>query len=96
VGEPTRGGAHPGRIEQLNDHFAVSVPLSRTVNTKTGSNWEGVGIKVDYAVAAAEGLKTAHKLALQELLQKQAESPRASMWRQALEELFPEHKSAAK
>jgi hypothetical protein len=96
VGERTRGGAHPGGFEQLNDHFAVFVPTGRTINTKTGSNWEGVGINVDYPVSAAEAVKTAHKLALQELLQTQPQSPRAGMWRQAIEELFPETKSAAK
>ena len=96
VGEATRGGAHPGGFEMLNEHFAVFVPTGRTVNTKSGSNWEGVGIKIDYPVAATDGVKTAHKLALQELLQKQVDSPRAAMWRQALEELFPESKSAAK
>lgn len=96
VGEPTRGGANPGSFEQLNDHFAVFVPTGSTINARTGTNWEGAGIKVDHTVAANEAVKTAHKLALQELLQRQPQSVRASMWRQAIEELFPETKSAAK
>jgi retinol-binding protein 3 len=96
VGEPTRGGAHPGGFEQLNDHFAVFVPTGRTINARTGGNWEGVGIKVDYPVAASDAVKTAQKLALQELLHTQPQSTRVGMWRQAIEELFPETKSAAK
>lgn len=87
IGEPTRGGANPGNFFQLNEHFAVFIPTGRMVNAKTGSNWEGVGIKPDHEVTYAEALKTAHKLALQELLQKQANAERAGMWRQALGEM---------
>jgi hypothetical protein len=96
VGESTRGGAHPGDFQMLNNHFAVFVPTGRTVNAKTGANWEGVGIKVDHPTAGADALKRAHKLALQGLLQAQIGSPRMGMWRQALDELFPESKAAAR
>ena len=96
VGEPTRGGAHPGGFEMLNEHFAVFVPTGRTVSAKTNSNWEGVGISIDHPVPAAEAKKTAQKLALQELLQTQPKSSRAAMWQQALGEMLPEAKTSAK
>jgi hypothetical protein len=95
VGEPTRGGAHPGDFQMLNEHFAVFVPTGRTVNAKTGSNWEGVGIKVDHQVPAADAQKRAYQLALQQLVRTQDKSPRVAMWRQALDEQFPESKAAA-
>ena len=96
VGEKTRGGANPGGIEQLNEHYAVFMPTARTINTKTGTNWEGVGITPDHVVAAADALKTAHQLALQELLQKQGAGPRARMWRQAMDEMFSDKDLSAK
>ena len=96
IGETTRGGANPGSFEQINEHFAVFVPTGQTVNAKTHTNWDGVGIKPDHEAAAADAVKVAHKLALQTLVQKNDNEARISMWRQALEELFPEVKTSAK
>ena len=96
VGETTRGGANPGGIEQLSEHYAVFIPTARTINTKTGTNWDGVGITPDHEVTAADALKTAHRLALQELLQKQAGAPRARMWQQAMDEMFARKDLSAK
>lgn len=96
VGEQTRGGANPGGIEQLNEHYAVVMPTARTVNKKTGTNWEGVGITPDHPVAAADALRTAHRLALQQLLQHQRTAPRARMWQQAMDEMFSAKDLSAK
>jgi hypothetical protein len=51
---------------------------------------------VDYPVAASHALKTEHRLALHHLVQTQPHSARVGMWHQAIDELFPETKSAAK
>jgi retinol-binding protein 3 len=87
IGEPTRGGANPGAFEQFDEHFAVFVPTGQMINEKTRSNWEGVGIAPDVAVAASDAKKAAQKIALEELLRSKSNDERAAMWKQALEEL---------
>ena len=67
VGEPTGGGAHPGGVRRITDHFGVWVPNGRAINPVTNTNWEGTGIEPEIKVAAAEALKTAHLDALQKL-----------------------------
>jgi retinol-binding protein 3 len=87
VGETTRGGANPGSFEQFDDHFAVFVPTGQMINEKTRSNWEGAGITPDVAVPLADALKSATRLALQDLIARNPSSERIGMWKQALEEL---------
>ncbi len=67
VGEVTGGGAHPVRLEILNDHFAIGVPYARAVNPISKTNWEGTGIEPDVKVPAAQALDKAHLLALEKL-----------------------------
>jgi C-terminal processing protease CtpA/Prc len=64
VGERTRGGAHPRRGHRLHPHLELAVPVGRAVSPVTGTNWEGVGVRPDVPVAAADALATAHRLAL--------------------------------
>lgn len=87
VGETTRGGANPGEWQQMDEHFAVFVPTARVVNAVTGGNWEGTGIVPDVATAAREALPAAHAAALERLLAEHADSPRAELWREALDRL---------
>jgi retinol-binding protein 3 len=96
IGENTRGGANPGGFEQLDEHFAIAIPSGRMINEKTKSNWEGVGIAPDVAVPAAEAQKTAHKLALEDLLKARPADARAAMWRQAFDEMFGASSASAK
>lgn len=63
VGEVTRGGANPGEIHRLDDHFAVFIPDSRAINPVTGGNWEGCGVQPDVVCPAAEALDVALSLA---------------------------------
>lgn len=63
VGEVTRGGANPGSIHPLDEHFAVFVPDARAVNPLTGDNWEGRGVMPDHRCAADEAPALARKLA---------------------------------
>lgn len=70
VGESTWGGANPGQMVRLNDHFGVFIPQGRAMNPYTHTNWEGVGVKPDVAVAADDALKTAHLALVKELLAK--------------------------
>lgn len=59
VGESTGGGANPGGNVPLTPDFAMFMPNGRGENPTTRTNWEGVGVKPDVAVAAADALKTA-------------------------------------
>jgi hypothetical protein len=59
VGETTGGGANPGGGAPLTPDFGVFMPGGRGENPTTGTNWEGVGVKPDVAVPAADALKTA-------------------------------------
>jgi C-terminal processing protease CtpA/Prc len=62
VGESTWGGANPGEVVRLNDHFAAFVPSGRAINPITKTNWEGVGVEPDVKVPASEALATALRL----------------------------------
>jgi hypothetical protein len=72
VGETTGGGAHPGDMRRLDDHFDMFVATGRAINPITKTNWEGTGVEPDIAVPAEEALKTAHLAALRKLLQNAA------------------------
>jgi C-terminal processing protease CtpA/Prc len=70
VGETTGGGAHPGGMVPVAEHFLVFVPSGRAINPVTKTNWEGTGVKPDVEVAADKALETAHQLAVKKLLEK--------------------------
>lgn len=67
VGETTGGGAHPGDMMRLNEHFAMFVPNGRSLGPVTKANWEGVGVTPDVAVSAEEAFKTAQIAVLNKL-----------------------------
>lgn len=68
VGETTGGGAHPGNPRRLGEHFLMFVPSGRPINPVTHTDWEGVGVVPDIAVAADEALDAAQIAALQRLI----------------------------
>lgn len=81
VGETTGGGAHPVNSHYFEDtHFGVSIPFGRAINPITGTNWEGVGVVPDIAVAADQALETAKLRALQDLKQTQPDRASAYQW----------------
>ena len=59
VGETTGGGAHPGDVKRLNNHFAVFVPNGRSISPITKTDWEGTGVTPDLLCSAADAMKTA-------------------------------------
>ena len=79
VGSSTWGGANPGKIEPIDTHFAIFVPFGMAVNPISKTNWEGVGVKPDVAVAPADALTTATHLALQKLLEGATGERRAEL-----------------
>ena len=63
VGETTRGGAHAGAFHRIDEHFGIGIPEEKAINPFGKADWEGVGVKPDVKVEAAEALETAVKLA---------------------------------
>jgi hypothetical protein len=59
IGETTGGGAHPREAFDLTPHLQLHVPMARSVNAVTGSNWEGTGVVPDVACSADEALSRA-------------------------------------
>jgi hypothetical protein len=59
VGETTGGGANPGGSGPITPDFGMFMPGGRGENPTTGTNWEGVGVKPDVAVPAADALRVA-------------------------------------
>lgn len=68
LGENTWGGANPGGVVRLNDHFGVFIPVGRAINPYTKTNWEGTGVEPDIKIDPADALKQAHVKAIEKLL----------------------------
>lgn len=64
VGETTGGGANPGGVARLNDHFGAFIPTGRAISPITKTNWEGTGVEPDVKVPREQALKTAYLMAL--------------------------------
>lgn len=59
IGERTGGGAHPVRGFRLHDLLDASIPVARTVNVHSRTNWEGTGVAPDIEVPADQALHRA-------------------------------------
>ena len=68
VGETTGGGAHPGGMVRLHEHFGVFIPVGRAINPITKTNWEGTGVEPDIKTPKEQALKTAYLMALNKSL----------------------------
>jgi retinol-binding protein 3 len=68
VGETTGGGAHPGGMFRLNEHFGAFVPTGRAISPITKTNWEGTGVAPDISVPADQSFLTARLMALKKSL----------------------------
>ncbi|TDD57730.1 peptidase S41 [Kribbella antibiotica] len=62
IGERTRGGAHPVEIFELTDTLELTIPIARSVNAVTGTNWEQVGVVPDIECPAEEALERASQV----------------------------------
>jgi len=87
VGDTTGGGAHPGGMRQVTEHFGVWVPSGRAVNPITNKNWEGTGVIPDVPVPATDALRTAHLRALERLLAEERDADQQVRLRQAIDDL---------
>lgn len=59
IGESTGGGAHPCEVIALTDQFEVTIPVARSRNAVTGTNWEQVGVMPDIACPSERALDVA-------------------------------------
>ncbi len=87
VGETTGGGANPGDMQRVDDHFALFVPMGRAINPITKTNWEGTGVEPDVKIAAERALEKAQILALDKLISKGDGDPLTEERKQLLEKL---------
>jgi hypothetical protein len=85
IGATTAGAANPGGFVRLSDHLAAFIANGRAVNPVTKTNWEGVGVKPDIAVAPHEALRTAHVRAIEELKRKPRDAEHDAFLGRALE-----------
>lgn len=77
VGDTTGGGAHP--VNQrlfVNLNVVMALPFGRAVNPISETNWEGVGVIPDVAVAQEVALETAHLMALREIRESETDEGR--------------------
>jgi len=87
IGERTAGAAHPAFDYRVGEHFTLTIPTSRYVNTVTGTDWEGVGIAPDVLSSKEEALERAELAALQKLLKEQPDYPFIEERQKALDEV---------
>jgi retinol-binding protein 3 len=85
IGAVTAGGANPGGLFRLSEHFGAFIATGRAVNPITKTNWEGVGVEPDVAVAPETALRTAHVDALTKLLAKAEDDPQRAALSAAME-----------
>lgn len=87
VGATTGGGAHPGGMFRVHDHFMVFISTGRAINPVTKTNWEGVGVKPDIEAKPGEALRVAHVEALKKIIESVKDDPdRKAALNRALDE----------
>lgn len=70
VGSNTWGGANPGGVVRLGDHFSCFIPTGRAINPYTKTNWEGTGVTPHVQLDPAKALGYAHSAALRDVIAK--------------------------
>jgi hypothetical protein len=59
IGDPTGGGANGGGLVSLGHDLSIFVPIGRSENPTTGTNWEALGVAPDVPTPAAYALQVA-------------------------------------
>jgi hypothetical protein len=80
VGERTGGGAHPVEVFELADVLELTVPVARSVNAITGTNWEQVGVVPDVECSADVALDRALEILSASGAWLNPRSPRSRAW----------------
>lgn len=90
VGEVTWGGANPGEMVRLGDHFEAFVPTGRAINPISKTNWEGVGVRPDLEVPPDDALRVAQVELLKQQIARVTDPERKQTLEQRLRELQKE------
>lgn len=96
VGETTGGGANPGDDKRLLPHFAVFVPVGRSISPVTKSNWEGVGVTPDVSVCADDALRTSQVAILKKMAVSEKNSSRLGRLKDRIAEVGSGNTASAK
>gem|GEM_PF-389790 len=70
VGDTTGGGAHPTGSFSIGQGFILDIPTHRSPNIISKTDWEGTGVRPDFAVSSEEALQQAQKLIFTDFLSK--------------------------
>jgi len=88
VGEKTGGGAHTGRgLQRLSPLFTAFIPVGRSINPVTKTNWENTGVEPDVKVPAEKALIEAHLAALRRLEERESDPRWRTELRRAIADL---------
>lgn len=68
IGQATKGGANPKFPVQLAENFIITIPMERSVNAITKSNWEQVGVQPDIPINSNLAFSEGHILAVKNIL----------------------------
>jgi len=52
----------------LSDTVEITVPVARSINPVTGTNWEGVGVRPDIELPEEKAFPHAYRLALEHII----------------------------
>lgn len=86
IGQVTKGGANPKFPVQLAENFIMTIPMERSVNAITKTNWEQVGVQPDIPVNSSLALSESQILAVKDILSKSKDK----VEQEKLEELLVE------
>ena len=86
VGENTRGGENPVEIQVIDNDYVIYISSWKLLSSisSTGNRWEGVGIKPDMEIDAAQALTAAHIAALEMLSGKTDDENKKSKYQWAM------------
>lgn len=90
VGDTTGGGAHPTGSFSIGQGFVMYIPLARSFNIATRTDWEGTGVWPDVAVPAEQALTKAQFLIFTELLAKAKDEREKNSYKWGLNNLLSE------
>lgn len=85
VGETSAGAGNPIRTVVIGREFVLNIPSWRSVYRKYKTDWEGIGVKPDIAVAAEKALAVAHIDVLRKLTETTVEKEVRDKYQWALD-----------
>jgi hypothetical protein len=85
IGEPTGGGAHPGDVYRLSEHFKMFIPTGRSINPVTKTDWDRVGVTPDVSISQEKALDAAQVAILKILIDASQDAGNKASLKQKLQ-----------